>query len=111
LISSQAARRVATEIGVHRPQLLGGAEQVIDLFVARTIDRGRAIEHVRVGQRAHGKAMLVMPDTERALGCIEGELQIALLQNGAIMIAEERRDELAVGAEPLPIDVERVGVR
>ena len=66
----------------------------------------RPVEDHRIGEGAHRKTMFVVPDAEAAISGVEGELQIAFFEGFAVAVSEKRNDQLAICAEPLPIDVE-----
>ena len=96
----------------HDAQALARGEKVSRALGADLAERDeRPVEDDGEAQRADREPVLVMPDAERAFGGIEGKFQLALVEGVAVAVAEEGHDELAVGAEPLPVDVEgpRVG--
>ena len=94
------------------PQLFGNSQQPIDALAAlRRVNRNGAIENVRVCQRADRERVLEERNGERSRVGVEAELQVAFLERFAVLRAEIRRHQLAVSAEPFPIDVEGVGVR
>jgi hypothetical protein len=70
----------------------------------------RPLQDDGIGQRRDRQAVLVVPDAEAALLRREGELEVPLLQRVAVAVAQHRHDELAVGAQPLPVDVEGAGL-
>ena len=93
-------------------QFLRDAQQAVDpVATLSRVDSDRAVEDVGICERAQRKTMLIVPDAEAARLLVEGELQIALFQHLAILRAQKRSHELAVSAEPLPVDVERVAER
>ncbi len=68
------------------------------------------VEQDRIAERADREAMLEMPETEAAAALVALQRQLALFQRVAIALAEEGQHQLAIGAEPLPVDVEGDGV-
>ncbi len=67
----------------------------------------------RVALRRDGKALLVIPGAEATIARIETQADLALLQDGAIGLAEHRQQHLAdeIGPAGTPVDVEefRIG--
>lgn len=69
-----------------------------------------SVQHDRIAQRTNRETMLPVPDTEASVLFVVSEFEVAFLESIAVSLAQERNDELVVGPQPLPIDVERSSV-
>ncbi len=70
-------------------------------------------DHLWVGGRVERQAVLPVEQAELAACGVELQLQLAAVEYGAVVVAEQRQQHLALelGIERVPVDVEGVAVR